>query len=163
MKVVIGNQPTAYPGPEEHHNSSRHDCGKSLKAKSNENVVKASPIIWIEKAGTLPHPFLDQHLVIIALDDLGQHKALPMVGGGGTFACGRDILLSGDKDMRCNARGGGLAFFIMLKILLPHSLYLRYVDNSPTTISRASMFPQSQCLIVAVPPTRPTQKRRLDF
>lgn len=90
--------------------------GKSLKADSNEIVVEASPIVWTGKAGTLPHPFPGQHLVIIALEDLGQHNALPMVEGDGTLACGRNIILSGDKDMRFNAQRGGLASFIILKI-----------------------------------------------
>ncbi len=90
--------------------------GKSFKADPKANVVQAYPIIWTEKAGTLPKPFPSQHLVIIALEDLSQHNGLPMVEGGGMLTCGRSIVLSGDKDMRFNAQGGGLAFFIVLKL-----------------------------------------------
>ena len=89
--------------------------GKSFKADPKENVAAAYPIVWTEKAGTLPRPFPNQYLIIIALDDLNQENGLPTVEGRGTLACGRDILLLGDKDMKFNAKGGGLAFFILLK------------------------------------------------
>ena len=56
--------------------------GKSFKADPKANVVEAYPIMWTEKAGTLPHPFPSQHLVIIALENLDQHNGLPMVEGG---------------------------------------------------------------------------------
>lgn len=121
FKVVGGFRPISYRmlnmiKDKKNLESTAAMTGKSFKADSKANVVEAFFIVWTEKAGTLPHPFPSQHLVIIALEDLGQHNGLPMIEGGGTLTCGRNIVLSGDEDMRFNAKGGGLAFFIVLKL-----------------------------------------------
>ena len=89
--------------------------GKAFKPDPKENVVEAYPIVWTEKAGTLPHPFPNQHLVIFDLEDLHQNNGLPIIEGENALACGKCVVLSGDNDMRFNANGGGLAFFILLE------------------------------------------------
>lgn len=89
---------------------------RSFKADPEKNVVEAYPIIWTERSGTLKRPFPKQHLVILALDDLHQNNGLPLIEGVETLASGDYVVLSGDKDMRFNGKGGGLAFFILLSL-----------------------------------------------
>jgi hypothetical protein len=66
-------------------------------------------------SGFLPSPFPNKYLVIIAISDLDQNNGAAVTERD-KLKSGEYVILAGHHPLRFNAKGGGMALFLVLDL-----------------------------------------------
>ncbi|PIG81831.1 hypothetical protein AARAC_011566 [Aspergillus arachidicola] len=91
--------------------------GGTFRDNPLENVVESFAIVWTKNSGTIERPFPGKYLLIVGLEYVDQNNGLPILEETTSLDHGEYVLVSGDKDLKLNDKGGGISLFIILDLV----------------------------------------------